>query len=344
MEDRSNEIISQYDMKIYRSYRARGGMVLESSQGLKFLSPCHASERRLEFENALKHQMQEHGYLNLDNYVKNKDNKLSSSNGLGERYCIRDWFDMEECSMKREESIFMAAENLALLHLAMTDIQMPEDSAAVCMAENLEDIFERRNRELKRVRAYLTKRKNKSAFEIRYLNCSGSFYEEAQKAASSLTDLGIKSFFEESKKAGKVIHGCYTYHNILIGQKAEKSPQTAGKAEDTEIATVNFDKAVFGIQVYDLYQYMRKVMEKNGWQYSLGSRLIAAYERVRALSLREKKLLCILLSYPEKFWKITNYYYNSRKSLIPQKNIDKLEMLLEQQNSKQEFLLKFSRF
>ena len=89
---------------------------------------------------------------------------------------------------------------------------------------------------------------------------------------------------------------------------------------------------------------MRKVMEKNNWQYPLGERILEAYEQVRALSMREKKLLAILLAYPEKFWKITNYYYNSRKSLIPQKNMEKLEMLLEQQAPKKEFLQKLCHF
>lgn len=344
MEDRSNEIISQYDMKIYRSYRARGGMVLETDQGLKFLSPCRASERRMEFEDVVKRQMQEHGYRNLDGYIRNREGKLTSANSVGERYCVRDWFSLEECSMKREESIFLAAENLALLHLAMTDIRVPEGGVSF-EAEDLYDTFERRNRELKRVRSYLGKRKNKTAFEIRYLNCSGSFYEEAQKAAAALAELEARSFFEESIRNGNVIHGSYTYHNILMEQKAEKLSLRASEYEaGAGIATVNFDKAVYGIQVCDLYQYMRKVMEKNNWQYSLGSRLLAAYEKVRALSAREKKLLCVLLSYPEKFWKITNYYYNSRKSLIPQKNMDKLEMLLEQQERKNEFLQELGRF
>lgn len=338
MEDRSNEIISQYDMKIYRSYRARGGMVLETDQGLKFLSPCRASERRMEFEDALKQQVQEHGYRNLDTALRNQEGKLISTNGAGEQYCVRDWYAMEECSMKQEESILLAAENLALLHLAMANIRIPEGGTAF-RAEEMDNIFERRNRELKKVRAYLTKRKNKTAFEIRYLNCCGSFYEEAQKATAEMEALDAGKLLEESVAKGNAIHGSYTYHNILMAEKVER-PLSKAVCRETGVATVNFEKSVFGIQVYDLYQYMRKVMEKNSWQCSLGKRLLAAYEKVRALSEREKRLLCILLSYPEKFWKITNYYYNSRKSLIPQKNMDKLEMLLEQQEEKKAFLQK----
>ena len=33
------------------------------------------------------------------------------------------------------------------------------------------------------------------------------------------------------------------------------------------------------------------------------------------------------LAYPEKFWKIVNFYYNSRKVWIPEKNSEKLRVL-----------------
>ncbi len=210
------------------------------------------------------------------------------------------------------------------------------------MSEDMTKIFEKRNRELKHVKSFLTKRKNKSPFEVRYLNCCAGFYEEAVSAARELEELDWQALFKENVLRGNVLHGNYTYHNILMGGQPRQLAKCV--VSSAKIATVNFDKAVFGIQVCDLYQYMRKVMEKNNWQYPLGERILEAYEQVRALSMREKKLLAILLAYPEKFWKITNYYYNSRKSLIPQKNMEKLEMLLEQQAPKKEFLQKLCHF
>lgn len=364
MEDRSNEIISQYDMRIYRSYRARGGMVLETDQGLKFLSPCRGSERRLEFEDTLKQQLIAHGYQNLDRLMRNREEKLISSNSIGEKYCIRDWFELEECSLKREESILLAAENLALLHLAMSGIRIPQEGP-IFVEEDLGSILERRSKEMKRVKSYLTKRKNKTAFEICYLNCCSTFLTEAARAAELLVRLDTHLLSEESLKFGRVIHGSYTYHNILMESQGERSMlcaaetvpakraavKGAGEANgcskaaglekakrERQVATVNFDKSVFGLQIGDLYQFLRKVMEKNGWQFELGCSLLTAYERVRALSDKEKQLILVLLSYPEKFWKITNYYYNSRKSMIPQKNMDKLETLLAQQAGRRDFL------
>ncbi|MBD9155668.1 MAG: CotS family spore coat protein, partial [Lachnospiraceae bacterium] len=43
-------------------------------------------------------------------------------------------------------------------------------------------------------------------------------------------------------------------------------------------------------------------------------------------------------AYPEKFWKIVNFYYNSRKVWIPGRHMEKLERLLIQQGVKKAFL------
>ena len=44
------------------------------------------------------------------------------------------------------------------------------------------------------------------------------------------------------------------------------------------------------------------------------------------------------LAYPEKFWKIVNFYYNSGKAWIPQRNQEKLDKLLAQEQQKKNFL------
>ena len=46
----------------------------------------------------------------------------------------------------------------------------------------------------------------------------------------------------------------------------------------------------------------------------------------------------LLLSYPEKFWKITNSYHNGKKSWIPQKTTEKLLAVNEQEKEKEALL------
>ena len=43
-------------------------------------------------------------------------------------------------------------------------------------------------------------------------------------------------------------------------------------------------------------------------------------------------------AYPEKFWKIANFYYNSGKVWIPGRNMEKLEKLVDLRRAKNAFL------
>ena len=83
---------------------------------------------------------------------------------------------------------------------------------------------------------------------------------------------------------------------------------------------------------------MRKLLEKSSWSVSLGQELLAAYQEERPISDESRMDLYYRLAYPEKFWKIVNFYYNSGKAWIPERNREKLEKLVVQEKEKQIFL------
>ena len=83
---------------------------------------------------------------------------------------------------------------------------------------------------------------------------------------------------------------------------------------------------------------MRKLLEKSGWSETVGFELIKTYEKVRILEKEDYLQLYYRLAYPEKFWKIVNFYYNSGKAWIPGKNLEKLNKVIDQEKDKQVFL------
>ena len=62
------------------------------------------------------------------------------------------------------------------------------------------------------------------------------------------------------------------------------------------------------------------------------------YGKIRPLSQREMTDLRLRLSFPEKFWKLANHYYNSRKSRMPEKGMEKLITLENQEERRQKFI------
>ena len=49
-------------------------------------------------------------------------------------------------------------------------------------------------------------------------------------------------------------------------------------------------------------------------------------------------MLVALLRFPEKFWKIINQYYNAGKAWVPAKNIDKLKLVIRQNQGRRELI------
>ena len=83
------------------------------------------------------------------------------------------------------------------------------------------------------------------------------------------------------------------------------------------------------------------MMEKSNWSGELGQFILENYRKKRNITEMEKYQLYYRLSYPEKFWKIVNFYYNSPKVWMPEKNLEKLKKIWTQEEEKNCFLEKY---
>lgn len=329
MDDRTEEIFRQYDMKVKNTYRARGALLLETNRGLKLFKSFNGSKLKVEFENKMKEGLLGKGLKRIDCYVANENGEIVSEDTMGNKYIIKDWFLGEECNLKELSQVREAASNLAEIHRKMKELPLGSERD---FPENhlLTSIFEKHNRELKRVRRYIQEKKQKNEFEVCFLSAFDAFYEQALEAMELLQKSSYLSLVEEAKMKQQICHGSYNYHNILFTKEG--------------VATTNFDKADVGIQVNDLYGFLRKIMEKNNWKSIYAKTALEEYEKVMPLRKEEEDLLYILMLYPEKFWKVTNFYYNNKKSWISKRNIQKLMNIQEQNVQKNIFLKEIQSF
>lgn len=241
-----------------------------------------------------------------------------------EVYVLRRWFPGEEGNFRDEEFLKRAAASLGTLHNEMEKLEIPEELLVFHPSMRLLEHWQKHNRELKRIRRYILNKKQKNEFEILFLSMEEEYMETAQRACTLLEQGDCRKLFSEAAKKRLFCHGNYNYHNLLDTRKG--------------IVTVCFEEAGIGVPVFDLYQMMRKLLEKNRWDKELLAVVLKEYEKKRSLSGQEKELLYIMLLYPEKFWKVSNHYYNSRKSWINRIDIAKLEELGRQQERRQEAL------
>ncbi len=322
MEDKYDEVLAKYDFCVKGTKRVRGAVLLETDKGYKLFKETRTSATRLVWENMIKTHLRENGFDRIDSFCLNNEGNISSADQSGTRYVVKDWYIGEECNLNDLNDIYMAAENMGKLHANLTGIRY--GNRDVCTtAEDMSSVFRRHNTELKHIKNYIRSHNDKNEFEIAFLKVFPMYFEQAKNAAAMLSESAYGDMYGKVCDKGEVYHGSYTYHNILM-------------CEDG-VSTTVFDKCAYGMQIMDLYYFIRKVMEKNGWDIKYGEAVIKGYESVKKLSDEERHILAVFLMYPEKFWKLSSYYMNGKKTLMTEKNMKKLELLNEQFDNRIKF-------
>ncbi len=325
MDDKRIGVLESYDLQVLRTYKGRRALICETDQGLKILREYAGRESRVDFQDRLLTRIKAAGMDGVDSYVRNKENQILSVDKMNHTYILKDWYEGSECNIYQPDEIRDATRNLALLHRVMA---WPEaDGIQEAVIHSVKDEFLKHTRELKKIMNYMRRRSCKSEFELYFAKYFDLFYDEAEKLLLQIQDWDESLFQEYIRQNGQLCHGEYTHHNIIMSRQ--------------KTITINFEKYQSDTPMHDLYQFMRKVLEKNEWALSIGELMLETYEQINPLTKEERQNLYFRFAYPEKFWKMANHYYNSNKAWIPEKNIEKLKKLVEQNSAKHSFLRQY---
>lgn len=318
MNDRSVGLLDNYDIEVLRTWKGRGAILCETRQGILILKEYAGHKEKAVFQDALLTLVKEKGFLNVESILRNKEQELLTRDQDGTSYILKTYFEGRECNVRDLEECRRAVRTLAKLHKVS---RMEEASPEILSSHPAHIEFEKHNKELRKVRKFLKSRGQKTDFEICLMKSYDYFFDLALQITEELR------FYQGEKKTDFICHGDYQYHNIIVS--------------GAEMNLINFEKCLFDSPVRDLYLFMRKLLEKSGWAENVGFELVDSYDKERAMSKEEYRQLYYRLAYPEKFWKIVNFYYNSGKAWIPGKNLEKLNRVVDQERAKQSFLGKF---
>lgn len=325
MNEKSLKVLEQYDIRVTGTKRGRGSYICETNMGKKLLLDYAGSEKKLEFVNQVLTVLDSRGYAFTDKVMKNREGNLITRDREENACILKDWYEGRECDTKSIADMEGAAACLAKLHQML--VYLPEDREipGIYTAEDLGEEIRRHNRELRKVHAFIKRRQQKNEFEVRFLNCFSMFYEQALEAEKRIGQSDYAVLKKESLEKGRLCHGSFHQHNIYF----------CGRRQ---IFVSNFDKCRYDVQMTDLYQFLRKMMEKQDWEERTGHQILSAYDREKPIEKREWGYLYARLFYPEKFWKLVNQYYNRGKVWIPWQSAGKLKVLTEQQEKRNAFL------
>lgn len=320
MNDRAVALLEQYDVEILRTRKGRGVILCDTDRGLLVFKEYTGNEAKLTLLNRLLCHIRDMGQVSAEELIPTREGAFCVRENDGTVYILKTCGEGRECNIYDRGECQEAVKTLARLHGCML-LEPDGDCPATPLFSPLRE-YEKHNREFVKVQRFLRKKSQKTVFEYSLLNCFDYFIEQAKEVTE-----GWRSYEErmpEEAGAYTYCHGDYQYHNILCGSHG--------------MFIVNFEKCIRDRQIRDLYLLMRKLLEKADWPVAMGRELLTAYGKIMPVSAYAYIDLYYRLAYPEKFWKIVNFYYNSGKAWIPQRNQEKLDKLLAQEQQKKNFL------
>lgn len=314
---RPEQIAEQYEMEVKSISKGRDCFLCETDLGMRALKEYRGSEERAQFLAGMLDFLKEQNIM-AEQIFFTKEGEIFARDEEEQNYLLLSAFRGAECDTKSREDMVYAVRSLAGLHNASEQYpnEVPE---FVKMNPNaLLLLYEKHNRELRQVRNYIRGRKQKNEFEEMFMRQFAGFFEKAQAVTEQLQNMEIR------EELTGFCHGDYNQHNVIFSREG--------------VAIVNFLNFSYQIRVSDLSNFVRKMMEKNNWNTSLGMELIGAYDSVRKLKPQEFSYLYFYLAYPEKFWKIANHYSQSHKAWLSGRNTEKLSKVVAQEGAREHFL------
>lgn len=316
MYNQSEAILQQYDLEIKQISRGRGAYICETNEGTKMLAPFRGSKERAGFLREVLMRLQESGFP-AEQISLTKEGEAVATDEMGMRFWLKDMVSGSECSTSREADMIKAITQLAKLHKALEHCTPEIPDFMKTDRNDPVNVCRRHYRELVKVKNYVHSKKNRNEFERRFLAQYDHYMQDAACAMRILDE-------EQLRPDKGLCHGDFNQHNVLRTMEGFR--------------IVHYENMEYTMSMVDLSNFVRKMLEKNGWEKGLGMRLLESYDRERTMTCDEKRLLYVVLLFPEKFWKVSNHYNNSRKTWVSEREIEKLGRMIELEPARSSFL------
>lgn len=318
----SRELIeATYGIRISSIKPCRAGYIVETDQGRKYLRQCQCSENRILYVHDAKEHLLNQGFTALDMYMVTLNEKPFME--LDNQYFIMTtFFDGRECEFADDTDAVKASVALAAMHKAGKGFKQRSGLSIPNELGKLPDNLGKRYDEILRMRRKAER--ERGAFDYIYLDCVDKFITLAEESLSLLSGIEYERLVKKTMQEGSICHHDYSYQNILM------------KGQTTYIT--GFESCGEEIRIYDLVNLIRRKMRKCNWNPQKASMILEAYSELDPLTSDENVIMKAMLLFPQKFWRVANRYYNSRRSWAQKNFTGMLEEVIAEYDDHTRFM------
>ncbi len=310
---------SEYSIKIREIESCPEGYICYAPSGKKHLRLQTVSADRIMAAYEFMEYLSSNNYNICDHYI-------SSERGMpymeynGGYFTLSNAIEGRECDFNSAEEIRNVSYELAKLHNCMKGFR-PAREEQEFYPGRLELLMKKKLDELRRHKHYAMRRK--TDFDYFFLKAYERSYEQGCYILERLAGSRYRSILADAWSNREYCHGDLTFKNIII--------------DGSLIKFRGFEHFRRDAFMMDLIDIMRKSLEKCAWNVSTALYMLDAYSRNINLGNEELDVIETILKFPWRLVKISNKYYNSKKSWASKVYIPKICETLDMIKAHSEF-------
>jgi spore coat protein I len=324
MQGLDRKISELYGLDVRGLAPYRDGYIVNTSRGRKMAKKTLLSPERILFVHGAKEHLAAKGYSNIDRFICTQEGEpgFFADNAY---YTLSELIEGRECNLDNEDDVRKAAELLASLHAASRGYKPPEGCKVQDETGRLPEYFEKRLDDIKRLRKHAYK--GKGRFDRMFLENVDYFINSGEETIKRLKDSNYGKLVEKCRQDSLFCHHDYTHYNIISGEQG--------------FYVINFEYCCFELKIYDLANFIRRRMRKCDWNADKAGIILEGYTSREDLSVDDLDVMEQMLWFPQKFWRVVNKYYNSRRSWSERSYMSKLQEVIDETENHRKFMEKF---
>lgn len=326
MQGIDREVSEKFGLDVKNLVPHKDTLMAVTPQGRKIIRKIPFSVDRLRFIHGAKEHLFSNGFTGVDRYICTLDGEPYFLFD-GSFYTMIDFLEGKESSFDNDADVQKAAVTLGLMHKASKGYVSPDGCKIQDDLGKLPGYFNKRLEDIKKMKKQA--RKGKGRFDQLFLEQADHFCEMGEYAFCELLNSGYNALVDQTRQDGLFCHHDYTHHNILINEQ--------------NVTVTNFDYCCYELRIYDLANFIRRKMRKCGWDISKAEQIINWYNSIEALSSEEIVVMRIILEFPQKFWRVINRYYNSRRSWSEKSFVLRLQEVVDEMPPHKSFIEDYRR-
>jgi len=300
MEDNYAKILWEgYGLRFYGGTRMRTGFVCKTDVGLREVKKARQNRNGILFEHEVKEHLYKKGFQDINRFYKTTEGSPFFALD-GNCYVLEEPMNAQSLDDSKKENFPKAAVVLATMHIASSGHQGSVERSNLGI---LPGLYKKRKNELIRIKKRIDRQSCFNELDLMVMQNFDYYLERVKEAEELLLTSGYEAEMERATQERIVCHNAFKGENIR-------------QDEMGKIYVTGFGKCAFDSPLTDLAAFFRRYLKKTDGDIEIAAEILEAYSQKRQLSSDNIRILQGMLTYPDKFMRLCNEYYNKRRSCV----------------------------